>query len=137
MATLSARGVVLSHREWLRLNAQRHRMRRQWNAWFQDHDVLLCPPFSTTAIPHTSVPTAERKLMVNGRPRNFGNQLLWAGLAGALYLPATVAPLALAADALPTGVQIIGRQYGDLTCLRFASLLEREYRGFVPPPGYA
>jgi amidase len=48
-----------------------------------------------------------------------------------------VAPLALTADGLPTGVQIIGRQYGDLTCLRFASLLEREYRAFAPPPGYA
>jgi amidase len=137
MASLSARGVVLSHREWLRLNAERHRIRRQWNAWFKDHDVLLCPPFSTAAIPHTTVPTAERTLMVNGSPRNFGNQLLWAGLAGALHLPATVAPLALTADGLPTGVQIIGRQYGDLTCLRFASLLEREYRAFVPPPGYA
>jgi len=137
MVSLSARGVVLPHREWLRLNAERHRMRRQWNAWFRDHDVLLCPPFSTAAIPHTTVPTAERTLMVNGSPRNFGNQLLWAGLAGALYLPATVAPLALTAEGLPTGVQIIGRQYGDLTCLRFAGLLEREYRSFVPPPGYA
>jgi amidase len=137
MPTLSARGVTLSHREWLRLNAERHRIRQQWNAWFQDHDVLLCPPFSTAAIPHTTVPPAERTLMVNGSARNFGNQLFWAGLAGALYLPATVAPLALTADGLPTGVQIIGRQYGDLTCLRFAGLLEREYRAFVPPPGYA
>ena len=119
MATLSARGVAFSHREWLRLNAERHRMRRQWNAWFKDYDVLLCPPFSTAAIPHTTVPTAERTLMVNGSAQNFGNQLLWAGLAGALYLPATVAPLALTADGLPIGVQIIGRQYDDLTCLRF------------------
>jgi amidase len=137
MVSLSARGVVLTHREWLRLNAERHRIRQQWNAWFRDHDVLLCPPFSTTAIPHSTVPTAERTLTVNGRAENFGNQLLWAGLAGALYLPASVAPLALSADGLPTGVQIIGRQYGDLTCLRFAGLLEREYRAFVPPPGHA
>jgi amidase len=35
------------------------------------------------------------------------------------------------------GVQIVGPQYGDLTCLRFARLLEREYQAFVPPPGYA
>jgi len=38
---------------------------------------------------------------------------------------------------LPVGVQIIGGQYRDLTCIRLARLLEREYRGFVPPPGYA
>lgn len=27
-----------------------------------------------------------------------------------------------------------GPQYGDLTCLGFAKLLEREFQGFVPPP---
>ena len=29
------------------------------------------------------------------------------------------------------------RKYGDLTCLGFAGLLEREFQAFVPPPGYA
>jgi amidase len=35
------------------------------------------------------------------------------------------------------GVQIVGPQFGDLTCLAFAGLLEREFQAFVPPPGYA
>jgi amidase len=35
------------------------------------------------------------------------------------------------------GVQIVGPQYGDLTTLAFSKLLEREFQGFVPPPGYA
>jgi amidase len=34
-------------------------------------------------------------------------------------------------------VQIAGPQYGDLTCIAFAKLLELEYQPFVPPPGYA
>jgi hypothetical protein len=33
------------------------------------------------------------------------------------------------------GVQIVGSQYGDLTCLAFG-LLEREFQSFVPPPDY-
>ena len=37
---------------------------------------------------------------------------------------------------LPAGVQIITRQYGDYAAIRFAELLEKEYGGFVPPPGY-
>jgi amidase len=37
---------------------------------------------------------------------------------------------------LPVGVQIVGPQYGDLTCIRLAQLLEKEYQGFQPPPGY-
>jgi amidase len=30
----------------------------------------------------------------------------------------------------------VGPQFGDRTCIEFARLLEREYYGFVPPPGY-
>jgi len=33
-------------------------------------------------------------------------------------------------------VQIIGPQYGDLTCLKFAQRLEERYRAFVAPPGF-
>jgi amidase len=33
-------------------------------------------------------------------------------------------------------VQIIGPQYGDLACIALAQLLEKEYGGFVAPPGY-
>jgi len=33
-------------------------------------------------------------------------------------------------------VQIVGPQHGDRTCIDFARLLEEEFQGFVPPPGY-
>jgi amidase len=44
--------------------------------------------------------------------------------------------MGLTSQKLPAGVQIITRQYGDYTSIRFAELLEKEYCGFVPPPGY-
>jgi amidase len=34
-------------------------------------------------------------------------------------------------------VQIVGPQYGDLTCIAFAKLLEKEFAGFQPPPAFA
>ena len=37
---------------------------------------------------------------------------------------------------LPVGVQIVGPQFGDLTCLALAKLLERRFQAFVPAPGY-
>jgi amidase len=52
------------------------------------------------------------------------------------YLPSSVAPIGFAGGNLPVGVQIVGPQYGDLTTITFAQLLEREYHAFVPPPGY-
>ena len=43
----------------------------------------------------------------------------------------------LTTEGLPVGVQIVGPQYGDRSCIAFAKLLEQEFRAFVPPPGYA
>ncbi|HEY1888054.1 MAG TPA: amidase, partial [Roseiarcus sp.] len=51
-------------------------------------------------------------------------------------LPATVIPIGVT-DGLPVGVQIIGPEFEDRTPLAFARLIEREFGGFVPPPGYA
>jgi amidase len=60
--------------------------------------------------------------------------LFWAGYAGLVGLPATAVPLALSAQGLPIGAQIIAPAFGDIDGLRFAQWLEREYRAFVPPP---
>ena len=75
-------------------------------------------------------------LQVDNREVPFEHQLFWAGYSGVAWLPATAAPIGLTDTGLPVGVQIIGPQYGDLTCLRFARLLEQHYRAFVPPPGF-
>ncbi len=132
----NALGVALSHRDWLRLDEERHRYRVKWNEFFEGFDVLLCPTLSTPAFPHMSGSPQGRMLTVNGHQVPFENQLFWAGYAGVCYLPATVAPIGLSPEGLPIGVQIIGAQYNDLTCLAFAKLLEQQYRAFVPPPGF-
>jgi amidase len=64
------------------------------------------------------------------------DQRFWAGYSGGYYLPSTVAPLGLAKDGLPVGVQIITRNYDDYKAIRFAELLEKDIGGFIPPPGY-
>ncbi len=136
MARLNAYGVTLSHRDWLRLDEQRHRYREAWRRFFERFDLLLCPVLSTAAFLHSTVPPQQRTLTVNGREVPFEDQLFWASLAGLSYLPASVAPIGLTSEGLPVGVQIIGPQFGDLTCLEFAQLLEERYRAFVPPPGF-
>jgi amidase len=52
-------------------------------------------------------------------------------------LPAAVVPVDRADSALPIGVQIIGPHLEDRTVLGFAAGIEREFGGFVAPPGYA
>ena len=131
IAKANAYGVTLSHRDWLRLDEERHRYRVKWIEFFDRFDVLLCPPLSTPAFPHKSGSPQGRTLTVNGHEVPFENQLFWAGYGGLFYLPATVAPIGRSPEGLPVGVQIIGRQYNDYTCLRFARLLEERYCAFV------
>ncbi|MGZ5836414.1 MAG: amidase, partial [Xanthobacteraceae bacterium] len=62
--------------------------------------------------------------------------LFWAGFAGLPYLPATAIPTGFSDEGLPIGIQAIAPQYGDFTSIHLAKLLEKEYQGFVPPPGF-
>ncbi|MFN4141431.1 amidase [Aestuariivirga sp.] len=131
------RAYVLPHRDWLRYNERRHQMRLLWDQFFDDWDVMICPAAASTAFPHDHEGERyERKITVNGRRVPTTDQLFWAGYSGCFYLPSTVAPMGLTPEGLPAGVQIITRQYADYTSIRFAELLEKEYGGFVPPPGY-
>jgi amidase len=134
----ATRAAVLSHRDWLAANETRHRMRRAWAEFFTKYDLLLCPVAGTAAFPHDQKGERyERTLVVNGKRVPVTDHLFWAGYTGAFYLPSTAAPCGLTPGGLPVGVQIVGPQYGDLRCLAFARLLERQFQAFVPPPGYA
>ena len=130
------RGMTLSHRDWLILNEQRHRMRLKWQAFFGEYDVLLCPVNCTVAFPHVTEPPYERQIAIGDTVYPFMNQIFWTGFSGVSHLPSVAAPIGFTDGGLPVGVQIVGPQYGDRTCIQFARLLERAYQGFVPPPGF-
>jgi amidase len=128
------RAEVLHHRDWLAANEARHRMRLAWADFFKEHDLLLCPVAGTAAFVHDQKGERyERTLLVNGVRVPVTDHLFWAGWSGAFFLPSTASPCGFTPAGLPVGVQIVGPQYGDLTCLAFAKLLEREYQAFVPP----
>ena len=137
LRTMFLQGVTMSHREWLRLNEERHAIAATWRDFFTECDILLCPVLATTAFPHDERAPAWRTLEINGREVPFGRQLFWAGYTGAFFLPSTVAPIGLSDDGLPIGVQIVGDQLDDFKCIRFARLLEERYRAFEPPPDFA
>lgn len=135
--TKMLRAYVLPHRDWLKYNERRHQMRLLWDQFFDDWDVMICPAAASAAFPHDHVGERhERTIPVNGKRVATTDQLFWAGYSGGFLLPSTVAPMGLTPQGLPAGVQIITRQYGDYTSIRFAELLEKDYGGFMPPPGY-
>ncbi len=131
------RANTMPHKDWLAANEARHQMRLKWAAFFKDYDLLLCPAAASAAFPHDQEGERyQRSVTVNGKPAPTTDQLFWAGYPCVAYLPSTVAPIGFTPDGLPVGVQIVGPQYGDRTCIAFARLLEQEYHGFLPPPGY-
>ncbi|TFZ02575.1 amidase [Ramlibacter henchirensis] len=128
------RAVTATHRDWLQANMRRYAMQQAWERFFGDWDVLICPTAATTAFRHDPTPMLERTVQVNGRAQPVADQMFWAGLVGIPYLPATVVPAARSREGLPIGVQIVARQYGDLTSIALARLLEQGFRRFEPPP---
>ncbi len=132
------RGNTLRHRDWIIADHERHRMLAQWLEFFEHYDVMIAPTSPVAAFAHDHAGERhERTVDVDGSRQTMANALFWAGYAGACYLPATVVPIGRSRDGLPIGAQIIGPPGGDRTCLALAKLLESEYRGFEPPPGYA
>jgi amidase len=131
------RAYVVGHRDWLGLNEKRHRLRLKWAAFFDDYDVLLCPAAASAAYPHDhDGERHERTVTVNGHEVPTTDQLFWAGYSCCFYLPGTVAPIGLTPEGLPVGVQIVAPQYGDLTGIELARIIERDYYAFESPPQF-
>jgi amidase len=132
------RGVTQSHRDWYDAHLARARLRAAWRDFFSRYDVLICPVSPTPAFPHVQdVPRLERKLLVNGQPRDYNDQIFWAGLATLSYLPSTVVPMGRTPGGLPVGVQIMSDFAQDRTTIAAAKLLGEASGGFVPPSEYA
>jgi amidase len=112
-------------------------VRRLWARLFEGFDVVLAPTLGTLAFPHDDSPDMfARTLLLNGETTSYFSQIAWSGVATLAHLPATAAPMGLSRGGLPMGVQIIGPYLEDRTTIAFAGLLEREFGGFVKPPGY-
>ena len=123
------------HRDWLTASNRRYQMRLAWADFFKDWDVLLCPNAATAAFAH-SMPGErwERFIQVNGQRQPVTTQMWWAGISGMCGLPGTAAPIGLSPEGLPLSVQIVGPHYSDLSTIRLAQRIERDYYAFVPPP---
>src|SRR5262249_31158789 len=46
------RGVAQSHRNWFLAHQRRAQLRRKWQEFFENFDIILCPTAATAAFPH-------------------------------------------------------------------------------------
>ena len=131
------RAQVLSFRDWSGYNEARTHLRWAWHRFFEDWDLLLTPMMATSAFPHDHQVMGKRRIQVDGQEQPYFQQLFWAGLTGVSYLPSTIIPTGPDESGLPVGIQIVGPEYGDLTTIGAASLLEDAGFGFIPAPDYS
>lgn len=133
------RAARLTARAWFARLDDRMRLQEQWEAFFQDVDVLLCPVMATVAFPHDHsgvdhTAQLHRTVEIDGRPAPYLANLCWPGLITVANLPATAIPTRQMVDGLPAGIQAVSAYLEDRTTMRFATLVQERLGGFVRPP---
>ena len=115
----------MSAEAWIMGLNMREAVRGSWAALFDDFDVVLAPPFGTTAFPHDDSPPEGRTLTIDGAQVPYFSQLAWSSIATFPGLPSTCVPVGRSAEGLPVGVQIIGPYWEDQTTIAFAGFIEQ------------
>jgi amidase len=129
--------VAMRHRDWLSHNERRLQMRKRWEEFFEQWDIMLLPVMPCPAIPHDhSEPQASRTAWVGGEQRPYWDLVTWMAPAGACYLPATVVPVGCLGNGLPVGIQIVGPYLHDRTTLDVAKHLLAMAGGCPRPTGF-
>ncbi|MDB5290429.1 MAG: amidase [Phycisphaerales bacterium] len=131
-----AQGIKASAADYVKWHEQRERYRAAYRAFFREWDLLLTPMSIVPAFAHTTVPNADRRFTVGARQVEFEYLSFYPGMATLCGQPGTAFPAGFTRAGLPIGLQAIGPFLEDRTPLRFAQLLEKEFGGFRPPPGY-
>jgi amidase len=137
ITTLRARGLTMSHVDWIRASRNRVGLTSRWRALFRDIDAILSPVMPTLAFAHDHGPIDERTLDIDGRLVPYEDQIAWASMAILNGLPATTLPIGRSAHGLPIAAQLIGGFLEDRTTIALAGMIERELGcAFTVPPGY-
>ncbi|HSP27898.1 MAG TPA: amidase family protein, partial [Ilumatobacteraceae bacterium] len=133
----SGDGRGLDHLAWDVLHRRRGEVRRRWDEFFVDVDVLLCPV--TVVPPFRHVHSADgpnwmHATLADHDDRHYSDLIWWSALIGSAYLPVTVPPIGRTADGLPVGIQVVSPYLHDRTSLAFARCMADVLGGYEPPP---
>lgn len=117
------------------LEALDHRDRSvgAWEEFFQQWDLLLCPPCMTPAFPHCEPGTP---LQVNGREVAYWTVSGHTTVFNYTGHPAVVLPYRLDATGLPIGVQLVGKRWDESRLLAMAGAIAEVTGSFRRPAGY-
>ena len=127
---------VQEHGEWLGFDNRRFALRKAWQAFFRDWDILICPQMATDAFPHDHGDYLTRRIAVDNDTQDYFQQVFWAGTITVAHLPSTVFPTGPSRAGLPIGLQAVSGEFNDYTTIEFARLMAEEIGGFTAPPDF-
>lgn len=104
-----------------------------WERFFDDWDVLLCPPAMCAAFTHRRM---GEPVAVDGVEQPYWRLLDYTCPFNLTGHPAGVMPVGFDRDGMPIGLQVATRRWQDLRLLAIMKLLAGRTDGFVRPPGF-
>jgi amidase len=126
-----ARPTTLAH--YLQALHRRDQSMLAWEQFFDEWDVLLCPPSMMTAFPHCAPGTP---LHVDGQEIAYWMVGAHSTVFNYTGHPAVVLPYKLDRNGLPIGVQIVGKRWDESRLLGIAKALSEVTGAFQRPPHY-
>jgi amidase len=130
----AARGARASVADYMAALTRRDRLITALEAFFADCDAWLCPVAYGPAIGHvpfgTPIEVDERKVPYFLATTAFTCPFNLTGH------PAVVLPLAITKEALPIGVQVLGKRWSEPALLAMAKQLSLVTGPFRPPPAF-
>ncbi len=104
-----------------------------WEQFFDQWDVLLCPPAPVTAFPHCDPGTPLR---VDGQEVAYWTVSAYGAPFNYTGHPAIVLPFTRDRDGLPIGIQLVGKRWHESRLLAVAGTIAEVTGGYHRPPGY-
>jgi amidase len=131
-----ALGFAASAGDYLLWHEQRENYRQAYREFFRNFDILLTPMSLVPPFEHPTLPVVDRQFHIDGKNVDFDSLSFYPGVASLVGHGATAFPIGFTRGGLPLGAQAIGPFLEDFTPIRFAQAVEREFGGFVRPPGF-
>jgi amidase len=127
-------GAALSADRFYRINAVRGEMYKTLGPILEDYQVLICPTTALPAVKHDH-DTNDANFTIDGAkvPASIGWYMTMPfNLVS--QCPVIAVPTGFAASGIPTGMQIVGKTFDDLSVFRAAAAYEkaRPWRGRRP-----
>ena len=109
----------VSGADYVKAEAQLHRLSREATEWWRDHDVLVTP-----TLPRTAPRNGELGATVDAAALDYLEFISFVQPFNCTGQPALSLPLAMSSDGLPIGVQIVGPPHGEDVVFALAAQLE-------------